>query len=306
MSLAEADDVLLAQHGLPACVEIDVGSEVLALCDDGVEFVIGERLLLLVGVVGCPAAGAVQVACRGGIHEDGPGAVALVFLAYLALARPTDGDGVHEKVDDEGSRHVAVDIGDDVLNEPSPVVARCLEVVHHHVEETQLLVVGLVTRAYEPVECGTNLGKASVEVLVEQVDCHVHCSGDCLCLELVEYCHGSAPRISRGLSPHQRYPWLEVVSLYKPAIMSCLPTVLAIWGKGGQMPPERCSMGLPSRPSSHTLGTARQEASARAHRAEGPSPMTLRQPTPWGRNGAKSRQARTGGLEDGGVLKRQL
>ncbi len=88
--LAEPDEVSFAHERLAAGVDEDVRAELLALVDDGVDVVIAQ--VELVAVLCRPAARAMQVAGGGGVEQDGPGNVALVFLAVLA-----DGLGAAEE-----------------------------------------------------------------------------------------------------------------------------------------------------------------------------------------------------------------
>ena len=142
--LAESDKVLLAQCRLAAREEVDVGAELHALRDDGVKLIEREGLLLGVRVIRSPAAVAVEVAGRRGVHEDGPGAVAAFLLVDLALAVATERDGVHEEVLHERAGDFLVDVIDNVLDKTAPVVVRILHEAHDHVEQAQLCCIDVV------------------------------------------------------------------------------------------------------------------------------------------------------------------
>ena len=88
MLLANLDEVVLAHQRLAAGIDVDMGAEGLALRDDGVDII--EREVLLITILGSPAAGAMQIASARGIEQDGPRNVALVLLAVLFLLGPCE------------------------------------------------------------------------------------------------------------------------------------------------------------------------------------------------------------------------
>ena len=123
--LAQLDEIAFAHERLSTRVDVDVCAQFRALTDDGVQLVVGE--VLLVAVLGGPAAGAAQVAGARGIHEDGPGDVAAVLLAHGLLLRPG-----HEVAVDEKRLHQAVAHGG----------VRVLERAHDELVPVVLLVDG--------------------------------------------------------------------------------------------------------------------------------------------------------------------
>ena len=84
MSFAEPDNVRLAHQRLAAAEQEEIASERVGLIDDIIHFLICE--IQLVAVFGCPAASAVEVAGRGGIHQNRPRNVAVVFFLILTLS----------------------------------------------------------------------------------------------------------------------------------------------------------------------------------------------------------------------------
>ena len=116
--LAQGDDVLLAHQGLAAGVNVQIDAKLLALGDDGVDLVKGQ--IELIAVLRRPAAGAVQVAGRGGVQQDGPGDVAVVFLAQLLLLGPAHQVGVDKEVGEDRLQHVGIGLGPDLLDELIP------------------------------------------------------------------------------------------------------------------------------------------------------------------------------------------
>ena len=115
MLLAQADDIGLADQGLAAGVDVHVHAQLLALADDVVNLVIGQ--VELVAVLGGPAAGAVQVAGAGGVQQNGPGNVAVVFGPGGLLLVPADEIGVEEEVDKGGLEHLGVNVLHNMQNE---------------------------------------------------------------------------------------------------------------------------------------------------------------------------------------------
>ena len=95
-----AQVVFLADERLTAGVDVNMRSQLLALADDGIEVLVAE--VEIVPVFCCPAAGAMQVASAGGIHQHRPGDVAAMLLAVSLLLGPCQEIGIH----DEGAQQV--------------------------------------------------------------------------------------------------------------------------------------------------------------------------------------------------------
>lgn len=77
------DDIFLPHQWLSTGKQIDVCTEFNSLIDDIVHLFIGQ--VHVVSILCRPAAGAFQVACTGGIQEDGPGDIAVIFLFISIL-----------------------------------------------------------------------------------------------------------------------------------------------------------------------------------------------------------------------------
>ena len=122
MLVGQRDQVVLADGRLAAGIDVEIGAQGLALVDDAVKIIEGQ--VQAIAVLGRPAAGAVQVACRGRVHQDGPGDVAAILLAGIAEHRV--GDDV--AIDHEAFHQVAHDLRIDVIEaahgELVPVVGR--------------------------------------------------------------------------------------------------------------------------------------------------------------------------------------
>ena len=58
-----------------------------------------------------------EVAGRGGIQQNRPGDVAVIFIPQFLLLVPTDQIGVDEKVDSNGGQHLRIHIVDHVAHE---------------------------------------------------------------------------------------------------------------------------------------------------------------------------------------------
>ena len=76
------DDIFLPHQWLSTGKQIDVCTEFNSLIDDIVHLFIGQ--VHVVSILCRPAAGAFQIACTGGIQEDGPGDIAVIFL-FISL-----------------------------------------------------------------------------------------------------------------------------------------------------------------------------------------------------------------------------
>ena len=114
MLLAESDQVLFAHQGFPAGIDVHVHAHVLALADDVIDFL--KAQVQLVAVLGGPAACAVQVTGGGGVQQDCPGNVAVIFIPQLLLAVPAYQVGIDEEVDRHRGEHLRVHILDHVAD----------------------------------------------------------------------------------------------------------------------------------------------------------------------------------------------
>ena len=163
VGLAQADDVVLAHHGLAAGEDVHIGAQLLALADDVVHGL--KAHVQLVAVFRGPAAGAVQVAGGGGVHQNGPGDVAVVLGGGLLLAAVPDERGVHDEVLKEGHAHRGVDVAPQAHDELVPVVVGVFQNV---VEHPALAGEGVVL--VELVGPLQQLGQALFRVLVQIVE----------------------------------------------------------------------------------------------------------------------------------------
>ena len=153
---AQADDVLFPHEGLAAGEETGVGTQLLGLGQHTVHFLKGQALL--VAVFRRPAAGAVHIAGGGGIHQDEPGDVDVVFgrrlLGHMIAPDAALIDGIGEKR--------LEDIGIVVPNQPLGIMGP--------------FAVGLVGQQVQGLE-GPLAPHISVELLdhVHQIVCDLAC-----------------------------------------------------------------------------------------------------------------------------------
>ena len=126
MRFAQVDEVVLADERLAAGVDVDVGSQLDALVDDGVDFLVGE--VLLVTVFCCPASGAAQVAGARRIEQDGPGDVAAIPIAHRFLFRPCEHVRVNDERLDETVPDLGIHVGENLHDKLMPIrfVIDCL------------------------------------------------------------------------------------------------------------------------------------------------------------------------------------
>ncbi len=135
--LAQADDVVLANERLPARKDVHVAAQLFPLADDIVQLVVGE--VELVAVFRRPASRAVQVAGGGGVHQNGPRHVAVVFFGILpeALAAHKVDEHVLERLFPVSG----VDVRIDFRHQTVPVV---VGIRHGFIQQFVSLVVALV------------------------------------------------------------------------------------------------------------------------------------------------------------------
>ena len=117
---------MLADERLAAGVDVDVGSQLDALVDDGVDFLVGE--VLLVAVFRCPASGAAQIAGARRIEQDGPGNVAVVLIAHRFLLRPCEHVRINDECLDEAVPDLGIHVGENLHDKLIPIrfVIDCL------------------------------------------------------------------------------------------------------------------------------------------------------------------------------------
>ena len=92
----QGDQVLFANQRLTAGIYVHIYAHFLALGDNGIDLVKGQ--VQLVAVFRGPAAGAVQVAGRGRVKQNGPRNIAVIFLPVFLLLWPTDDIRVEEEI----------------------------------------------------------------------------------------------------------------------------------------------------------------------------------------------------------------
>ena len=169
MLFAQTDEVALANKRFAACIQEYVGAHFLGLADDIVEFLEAQAFMALVFVVCRPASFAAQVAGGGGIHEDGPGHIAVVLGRDPALLCHSQGDGVHEEVPDEGAGDFRVDVIANVLGKQMDIAVRVCHGACHHIERIQRGLLAFVSLSGKAVHELDYFGKVTIEILAQQV-----------------------------------------------------------------------------------------------------------------------------------------
>ena len=96
MGLAQLDNVFLANQGFASGKQEEIAAKLVGLIHDAVHFRVAQ--VQLVAVLCRPAAGAMEVAGRGGVHQNGPGDVAAVLFPVLFLLGITKQRGVQTKI----------------------------------------------------------------------------------------------------------------------------------------------------------------------------------------------------------------
>ena len=120
MFFANSDQVVLADERLAAGIDVDVRAELFALRDDRVDVIEGQ--ILLIAILGGPAARAMQVAGTCGVEQDCPRNIALVFLAVLFLLGPSQQVAVDYKRLEQLGAHFGIEV-EDAHDQVIPIAA---------------------------------------------------------------------------------------------------------------------------------------------------------------------------------------
>ncbi len=134
MLLAQTDDIRLPHQRLSTGVDVHVYAHFLALADNVVDLVKGQ--VQPVAIFRRPAAGAVQVAGAGGIQQDSPGNIAVIFFLQLLLNRPADHILVDKKIDQHCLNNFRIHIPQDM---PYKIMIGVFRVIHQIAELLELV-----------------------------------------------------------------------------------------------------------------------------------------------------------------------
>ena len=183
---AELDEIRLADERFAAGVNVHVNAHVLALTDDVIDLVKGE--IELVAVFRSPAAGTVEVASGGRVHQDGPRDIAAVLLAVLDLLGIAQQTGIHDEVLKQGPAYSIVNVRPEALDQLIPIALR----VFNHL--AKLFPRGPVdifrVQLVRPIN---QFGKIAVRVLIQVAIHHGHA-------RLFELIHPTHTAITPSLS----------------------------------------------------------------------------------------------------------
>ena len=117
--LGQLEDISLAHQRLTAGEHVQINAQLLALGDDLIHIV--KAQVVLVAVLTGPAAHAVHIAGRGGVKQDQPGNVALIFDTILADGLGTAEEGLIAQVQGRGAGHVGVQLVQHTVDELRPL-----------------------------------------------------------------------------------------------------------------------------------------------------------------------------------------
>ena len=108
MHFAQPDQISLAHQRLAAGIDVHMDAQLLALADDRIQRL--QAQVKPVAVFRSPASGAVHIAGGGGIHQDGPGHVAVFPGFYLVLDGAALQAGVEQKILKKRLAHARIQI----------------------------------------------------------------------------------------------------------------------------------------------------------------------------------------------------
>ena len=117
--LGQLEDISLAHQRLTAGEHVQINAQLLALGDDLIHIV--KAQVVLVAVLTGPAAHAVHIAGRGGVKQDQPGNVALIFDTILADGLGAAEEGLIAQVQGRGAGHVGVQLVQHTVDELRPL-----------------------------------------------------------------------------------------------------------------------------------------------------------------------------------------
>ena len=117
--LGQLEDISLAHQRLTAGEHVQINAQLLTLGDDLIHIV--KAQVVLVAVLTGPAAHAVHIAGRGGVKQDQPGNVALIFDTILADGLGAAEEGLIAQVQGRGAGHVGVQLVQHTVDELRPL-----------------------------------------------------------------------------------------------------------------------------------------------------------------------------------------
>ena len=117
--LGQLEDIGLAHQRLTTGEHVQINAQFLALGDDLIHIV--KAQVVLVAILTGPAAHAVHIAGRGGVEQDQPGNVALIFDTILADGLGTAEEGLIAQVQGRGAGHVGVQLVQHTVDELRPL-----------------------------------------------------------------------------------------------------------------------------------------------------------------------------------------
>ena len=110
MHLTDPDQIGLAYQRFPASINIHIGTQFLALADDGIYRFQTE--VELVAILSCPTTSTMHIACRCGVQQNRPGDIAVFLLLMLCLDGTASETRIEQKVLEEGLPYTRVQLID--------------------------------------------------------------------------------------------------------------------------------------------------------------------------------------------------
>ena len=164
---------ILAAHGrLTAGVQIHICTQLLALGDNTGQVVVRQRTGM--AVLGSPAAGALQVAGSGGIHQDRPRHIAAVLLNGSHTLGVAVNGYIHQRLN-QLIEHMLICIANQISGKAHPVIIRVIQ----HLVQTG--IGGTVNLLYiRHLHQAENAGCVLIKILTRILD-RVFYDNSCHC-----------------------------------------------------------------------------------------------------------------------------
>ena len=130
VTFAQGDDILLPHQWFTAGINEEVATELLSLSNHTVQLF--QCQIQFIAILRCPAAGAVQIAARCGVHQDGPGNVTVIFGAVGKAGGRSDHTGVDDEILHQFAPLPIVNFRIDTFYQLIPVTVLVQQDVPHH------------------------------------------------------------------------------------------------------------------------------------------------------------------------------
>ncbi len=195
--LTEPEDICLAGGRFSAGHNPCVNAQVLALRDDRIKLLVGQRFG--VAVLCSPAARAVHVACGSGIHQDNPRNAHAIFLGILLYFLESAEAGLETEVQKLHAEDVRVDVVQNLVGVLHVLGIRILEY-----STNTVICFGSPSVAVELLDKIDQLDHVLRTIFVDVLDCRIEYNTQCFTLSGMRnrsshYCFSSSHSIWRQL-----------------------------------------------------------------------------------------------------------